>query len=89
MNICDSSENGERVRPVMIHRAILGSVERMMAILTENYAGKWPFWLSPRQACVIPVLSSCDQYALEVIFITPILLMMYIYENAALRLCTC
>ena len=36
-------------RPVMIHRAILGSVERMFAILCEHYAGKWPFWLSPRQ----------------------------------------
>ena len=36
-------------RPVMIHRAILGSVERMFAILTEHYAAKWPFWLSPRQ----------------------------------------
>ena len=35
-------------RPVMVHRAILGSVERMTAILTEHYAGKWPFWLSPR-----------------------------------------
>lgn len=60
------SENGERVRPVMIHRAILGSVERMIAILTEQYAGKWPFWLSPRQACVIPVLSAIDDYAFEV-----------------------
>ena len=36
-------------RPVIIHRAILGSVERMFAILTENFAGKWPLWLSPRQ----------------------------------------
>ena len=36
-------------RPVIIHRAILGSVERMFAILTEHFAGKWPFWLSPRQ----------------------------------------
>ena len=36
-------------RPVIIHRAILGSVERMFAILCEHYAGKWPFWLSPRQ----------------------------------------
>lgn len=36
-------------RPVMVHRAVLGSVERMFAILTEHYAGKWPFWLSPRQ----------------------------------------
>lgn len=37
-------------RPVMIHRAVLGSVERMFAMLTEHFAGKWPFWLSPRQA---------------------------------------
>lgn len=36
-------------RPVIVHRAILGSVERMLAILTENFAGKWPLWLSPRQ----------------------------------------
>lgn len=36
-------------RPVIVHRAILGSVERMFAILTEHYAGKWPFWLNPRQ----------------------------------------
>ena len=35
--------------PVMLHRAILGSVERMFAILTEHYAGLWPLWLSPRQ----------------------------------------
>lgn len=39
-------------RPVIVHRAILGSVERMFAILTEHYAGKWPFWLSPRQVGV-------------------------------------
>lgn len=44
-----SSENNERQRPVMIHRALLGSIERMAAILAENYGGKWPFWLSPRQ----------------------------------------
>ena len=36
-------------RPVIVHRAILGSVERMFAILAENFAGKWPLWLSPRQ----------------------------------------
>ena len=45
-------------RPVMIHRAILGSVERMFAILTEHYAAKWPFWLSPRQVslpCAMPL----------------------------------
>lgn len=42
-------------RPVMIHRAILGSLERFIAIITEHFAGKWPFWLSPRQVLVIPV----------------------------------
>ena len=41
--------------PVIIHRALLGSVERMMAIMTEHTAGRWPFWLSPRQVSVLPV----------------------------------
>jgi threonyl-tRNA synthetase len=41
-------------RPVIVHRAILGSVERMFAILTENFAGKWPLWLSPRQVSRCP-----------------------------------
>ena len=41
--------------PVMIHRAILGSVERMMAVLAEHTGGKWPFWLSPRQVQVVPI----------------------------------
>ncbi|XP_069838121.1 threonine--tRNA ligase 1, cytoplasmic-like isoform X1 [Dendropsophus ebraccatus] len=53
-------------RPVIIHRAILGSVERMIAILCENYGGKWPFWLSPRQVMVVPVGPSCDDYAQQV-----------------------
>ena len=59
-------EGGEKKRPVIIHRAILGSVERMMAILCENYGGKWPFWLSPRQSIVIPVASPFDKYAQKV-----------------------
>lgn len=50
-------------RPVIIHRAILGSVERMMAILTEQFVGKWPFWLSPRQIMIIPVAVSFLAYA--------------------------
>ena len=54
------------MKPVIIHRAILGSVERMIAILTESYAGKWPFWLSPRQVMVIPVSSPFDEYANQV-----------------------
>lgn len=53
-------------RPVMIHRAILGSVERMVAILAENYGGKWPLWLSPFQVMVIPVGPSAEDYAKEV-----------------------
>uniref|UniRef100_A0AAY4DBK6 threonine--tRNA ligase n=1 Tax=Denticeps clupeoides TaxID=299321 RepID=A0AAY4DBK6_9TELE len=51
------------VGPVIIHRAILGSVERMIAILTENYAGKWPLWLSPRQVMLVPVNPSLEEYA--------------------------
>jgi threonyl-tRNA synthetase len=47
-------EQGKLERPVMIHRAILGSFERMVAILLEHYGGKWPLWLSPRQAIVCP-----------------------------------
>ena len=43
-------------RPVMIHRAIYGSFERFIAILTEHFGGKWPFWLSPRQVLVVPVM---------------------------------
>jgi len=50
-------------RPVMVHRAVLGSVERMIAILTEHYAGKWPFFLSPRQAMVVPVSKAYEAYA--------------------------
>uniref|UniRef100_A0A8D0CK01 threonine--tRNA ligase n=1 Tax=Scleropages formosus TaxID=113540 RepID=A0A8D0CK01_SCLFO len=53
-------------RPVIIHRAILGSVERMIAILTENYGGKWPLWLSPRQVMVVPVGPTCEEYAQRV-----------------------
>ncbi|WLF80940.1 threonyl-tRNA synthetase [Lodderomyces elongisporus] len=50
-----TDSNNALERPVMIHRAILGSVERMTAILTEHYKGKWPFWLSPRQILIVPV----------------------------------
>ncbi|KAF9586255.1 threonyl-tRNA synthetase [Lunasporangiospora selenospora] len=50
-------------RPIIIHRAMLGSVERMMAILTENCAGRWDFWLSPRQVQVIPVAAAIVPYA--------------------------
>ena len=52
-------------RPVIVHRAILGSVERMFAILTEHYAGKWPFWLSPRQVCTALKLTHPQQTRLK------------------------
>lgn len=53
-------------RPVMIHRAIYGSFERFFAIITEHFAGKWPFWLSPRQILVVPVMPQANDYVLEV-----------------------
>mmetsp|Transcript_21962 Transcript_21962/g.60797 ORF Transcript_21962/g.60797 Transcript_21962/m.60797 type:complete len:479 (+) Transcript_21962:156-1592(+) len=52
-------------RPVIVHRAILGSVERMFAILTEHYAGKWPFWLNPRQVMIVPISEAAYDYAKE------------------------
>ncbi|XP_022152398.1 threonine--tRNA ligase, mitochondrial 1-like isoform X2 [Momordica charantia] len=61
-----AEDEAKRERPVMIHRAILGSVERMFAILLEHYRGKWPFWLSPRQAIVCPVSEKSQSYALKV-----------------------
>ena len=57
------TDKGPTSRPVMIHRAILGSVERMTAILTEHYKGKWPFWLSPRQILIVPVGPKYYDYA--------------------------
>ncbi|XP_010272819.1 PREDICTED: threonine--tRNA ligase, mitochondrial 1-like [Nelumbo nucifera] len=66
-NLSYSAEDeAKREKPVMIHRAILGSVERMFAILLEHYKGKWPFWLSPRQAIVCPVSEKSQPYALQV-----------------------
>jgi threonyl-tRNA synthetase len=53
-------------RPVMIHRAMAGSVERFTAILCEHFAGKWPLWLSPRQVIIIPVGMGFLDYAKEV-----------------------
>ncbi|GLU03065.1 hypothetical protein SLE2022_202830 [Rubroshorea leprosula] len=61
-----AEDEAKREKPVMIHRAILGSVERMFAILLEHYKGKWPFWLSPRQAIVCSVSEKSEPYALKV-----------------------
>jgi threonyl-tRNA synthetase len=60
------TEDQQPVRPVIVHRAILGSVERMYAILTEHYAQKWPLWLSPRQIMVVPISEASHAYASDV-----------------------
>jgi threonyl-tRNA synthetase len=56
-------EDGARHEPVMLHRAILGSFERFIAILIENYAGKFPLWLAPRQVVVATITSEAEAYA--------------------------
>ncbi|XP_072408837.1 threonine--tRNA ligase 1, cytoplasmic-like isoform X2 [Chiloscyllium punctatum] len=61
-----SKDGTNESRPVIIHRAVLGSLERMVAILAEDYAGKWPFWLSPRQIMVIPDGPGCEEYGQRV-----------------------
>ncbi|KAJ7291211.1 hypothetical protein C8J57DRAFT_1271824 [Mycena rebaudengoi] len=62
----EGGSNNLEARPVMIHRAILGSLERFIGIITEHFAGKWPFWLSPRQVTVIPVAVPYKEYASQV-----------------------
>ena len=59
----DKTLDPNQARPVMIHRAIFGSLERCIAILCEHYGGKWPLWLSPRQVVVIPVSNVYNDYA--------------------------
>ncbi|KAE9020756.1 putative threonine--tRNA ligase 1, cytoplasmic [Phytophthora fragariae] len=58
--------DGESHTPIIIHRAVLGSIERMMAILIEHTGGKWPLWLSPRQVAVLPIAEAHREYAHEV-----------------------
>ncbi|MGC9417485.1 MAG: threonine--tRNA ligase [Rhodovulum sp.] len=58
--------DGEKHRPVMLHRAILGSFERFIGILIENYSGKLPFWLAPRQVVVASIVSDADAFVAEV-----------------------
>lgn len=59
-------EDNERHRPVMIHRALLGSMERFIGILIEHYAGKFPVWLSPVQVSILPISDKYNDYANEV-----------------------
>jgi len=59
--------DGEKHRPIMLHRATLGSFERFIGILIEEHAGKLPFWLAPRQVVVAAIVSDADDYCLEVV----------------------
>ena len=60
-------EDGQRHRPVMLHRAILGSLERFIGILIENHAGRMPLWLAPVQIVVATITNDSDAYATEVV----------------------
>ncbi len=60
-------EDGGKHRPYMLHRAILGSFERFLGILIENYAGRLPFWLAPRQVVVASIVSDADPFVHEVV----------------------
>ena len=59
-------EDGQKHRPVMLHRAIIGTFERFLGILIEHYAGKFPLWLAPVQAVVATIVSDADDYARQV-----------------------
>jgi len=59
-------EDGKMHRPVVIHRGIISTMERMTAFLLENFAGALPVWLSPEQARILPVTTACNDYALQV-----------------------
>ena len=60
------NEKGEKISPVMVHRAILGSYERFLVLLIEHFAGAFPLWLSPVQVTIIPVSEKFSEYAKEV-----------------------
>jgi threonyl-tRNA synthetase len=59
------AEDNTRKQPVMIHRAILGSFERFIAILTEHFAGEFPFYLAPTQVIFVPIADTHAEYAYE------------------------
>ena len=61
------AEDGNKHRPFILHRACLGSFERFLGILIENFAGRLPLWLAPRQVVVAAIVSDADKYCLEVV----------------------
>ena len=70
------NEKGDKIRPVMIHRAILGSFERFIGILLENYSGKLPLWLAPTQISILSVTEDANDYCNE---------LKEIYESEGIR----
>merc|ERR1711966_178318 len=60
-----ADKDGTKKVPVMLHRALFGSLERFIGILIENYAGKFPFWISPLQTMVIPISEEFNDYAVK------------------------
>lgn len=60
-------EDGNKHRPVMLHRAVLGTLERFIGIMLESYAGKLPLWLAPQQVVVCPITTEVDDYAKQVV----------------------
>lgn len=58
-----NAADGQKRRPIIIHRAILGSLERFLALIIEHTAGKWPLWISPRQVAILPVSEAHEDYA--------------------------
>ena len=61
-----NGEDNEKIQPVMIHRAILGSFERFVGILTEHYAGEFPMFIAPTQVAIIPIAPTHNEYAQEI-----------------------
>lgn len=61
-----ATSSGEKKQPVMLHRAIFGSIERFFGILVENTAGNFPFWLAPEQMRLLPVTDAARDYCFEV-----------------------
>lgn len=83
--------NQERKRPIMIHRAVLGSLERFFGVLIENYAGDFPIWLSPIQARVLPVtdaqvINTCLTNSCFSIYIEPCLVFITLARDLLLTL---
>ncbi|MEO6048646.1 MAG: His/Gly/Thr/Pro-type tRNA ligase C-terminal domain-containing protein, partial [Candidatus Kapaibacterium sp.] len=65
-NLEYTGQDGAKHRPVMIHRAPFGSLERFIGVLIEHYAGNFPFWLAPVQAIILPISENYLEYAMQV-----------------------